>query len=125
MLYRLLFLILGLFVLFLVLRSVLEDVKMKIREVAFRRKFEKVEEPESEMRTSGDAIILKVQLPGVKSKSDISLRRVRDSIEIRAYVGDKMYFKLFPIPASSRIASTKLEGEEFEVEVASEGASRN
>ncbi len=117
MLYRLLFLALGLVVLLLVLRSMLEDVKMKIRGAAFKRKFEKVEEPNSEVRTSGDALILKVQLPGVKSKGDLSLRRVRDSIEIRAYAGDKMYFKLFPIPAKSRIASTKLEGEEFEVEV--------
>lgn len=117
MLYRLLFLVLGLLVLFFVLRSALEDVRVKIREIAFRRRFEKVEEPKSEVRTSGDAIILKVQLPGVKSERNLSLRRVRDSIEIRAYAEDIMYFKLFSIPAKSKIASTKLEGEEFEVEV--------
>lgn len=117
MLYRLLFLILGLLILLLILRSVLEKIKIKIKEAAFRKKFEKVEEPKSEVRTEGSALILKVRLPGVKSKSDISLRTMRDSIEIRAYAGDKMYFKLFSMPAKSKIASTKLEGEEFEVEV--------
>ncbi|MBI5253826.1 MAG: hypothetical protein HY930_05455 [Euryarchaeota archaeon] len=117
MLYRLLFLILGLLILLLILRSVLEETKIKIREAAFRRKFEKVEEPKSEVRREGSTVLLKMQLPGVKSKSDVSLRMMRDSIEIRAYAGDKMYFKLFQIPAKSRITSTKLEGEELEVEI--------
>jgi len=117
MLYRLLFLILGLLVLLFILRSMLENIKIKIRELAFKRKFEKVEEPKGEVRREGSTLLLKVQLPGVKSKGDISLRMMRDSMEIRAYAGNKMYFKLFQIPAKSKIASTKLEGEELEVEI--------
>lgn len=66
------------------------------------------EEPEAELvkGAGGRVNALRVKLPGVESANDIKISRLPNSIEIKAYVKNKAYFKLFEVPPTSRITGT-------------------
>ncbi len=66
------------------------------------------EEPEAELvkGAGGKVSALKVKLPDVESARDIKISRLENSIEIKAYVKNKAYFKLFQVPPTSRIIGT-------------------
>jgi len=53
------------------------------------------EEPEMEVRNEGENAVYTVALPEVRRAQDISVKRLPNSVEIRARAGDKLYFKLF------------------------------
>jgi HSP20 family molecular chaperone IbpA len=55
------------------------------------------EEPETEITKNKNKQIIKIKLPGVKSINDIEIKKLEQSIEIKAFAGDKLYFKLLPI----------------------------
>jgi hypothetical protein len=61
------------------------------------------EEPEAETQNAGNRKIIFIRLPDVKSEDDIEIRRLEQSVEIKAYAGDKAYFKLIPIPANALV----------------------
>ncbi len=69
---------------------------------------EVTEEPEAELvkGAGGKITALNVKLPGVDSAKDIKISRLPNSIEIKAYVKNKAYFKLFQLSPTSRITST-------------------
>lgn len=73
-------------------------------------------EPKTFIERVGDRLFLHAKLPGVKSEEDIDVKRMAESIEIRAYADDMAYFTLFCIPPNSKIVSQKLENEEFIIE---------
>lgn len=75
------------------------------------------EEPETKVERRGNRVIYRIKVPGVKSEEDIDVQRLRESVEVRAYAQDKAYFTLFSIPKRARIAATRLEGDEFVIEV--------
>jgi hypothetical protein len=62
-----------------------------------RRKILPVEVAESKIRRLPEGIIYEISAPGVKSKKDISIIRMEDSLEIRAYSKDKCYIKTIPV----------------------------
>lgn len=66
------------------------------------------EEPEAELvkGAGGKISALKVKLPDIESPRDIKISRLENSIEIKAYVRNKAYFKLFQVPPTSRITGT-------------------
>lgn len=68
-----------------------------------QRRIEKTEEPETKIKKIGPNIEIEVELPGVKSLKDVVLKIGEESLEIRAYAGTKMYFKLVPVPKNSRL----------------------
>ena len=55
------------------------------------------EEPAIDMKDAGAKTIVRLKLPGVKNKDDIEIRKLEQSIEVRAFAGDKAYFKLIPM----------------------------
>lgn len=57
---------------------------------------ENVEEPETQIKNLGNKKIIEVKLPGVKGK-DVEINELKESIEIRAFSGNKLYFKVIPI----------------------------
>ena len=63
------------------------------------KKFSKLprEEPSTNVRRLSNKIIYEIDLPGVKSREDISIIKLENSIEIKAVTKDKAYFKLLPI----------------------------
>lgn len=83
------------------------------RQVVKRKLPEDIIEPEMEIKRLSDAIIVKVELPGVKSENDIDLNTFSNSVELRAFAGDKGYFKILKIPRKYRLLDKKLEKNQF------------
>jgi len=55
------------------------------------------EEPETKVKNLGTKEIIEIKLPDVKNTEDIELKELEQSIEIKAFAGDKTYFKLIPM----------------------------
>ncbi|EEZ92856.1 MAG: hypothetical protein BJBARM4_0477 [Candidatus Parvarchaeum acidiphilum ARMAN-4] len=51
-------------------------------------------EPEDLVSKHGDTVIHAIALPGVRYKDDIDIKKMENSIEIRAKNGDKLYLKI-------------------------------
>jgi len=66
-------------------------------------------EPRVNIKRLSDVIVINVELPGVKSEQDVVLNRFSNSIELRAYAGDKGYFKILKIPYRNKLIDKKLE----------------
>ena len=67
------------------------------------RHINEVLEPKVSVKHVSNEIHISVFLPEVISIDDISINKFEESLEIRAYAGDKMYFKVIPISESSQI----------------------
>ncbi len=77
----------------------------------FRVKTAKVtEEPESEIKTVGGRQIILIKLPGVKKPGDIEVKRLDQSVEVKAFAGDKAYFKLIPVSGDAEISESFKDG---------------
>jgi HSP20 family molecular chaperone IbpA len=74
------------------------------------RKVKITEEPETRKTVKGGKTIIKLELPGVKSEDDIEIKRLEQSIEVKAFADDKAYFKLIPIPENAKITKTFKDG---------------
>lgn len=61
------------------------------------------EEPETRVRHLGTKQIIEIELPDVKSEKDIEVKKLEQSIEIKALAKDKIYFKLLPIGPNAQI----------------------
>ncbi len=68
-----------------------------------QRKVKITEEPKAKKIMKGNKTIITIELPDVKSEEDIEIKRLEQSIEIKAFAGDKAYFKLIPIPENATI----------------------
>lgn len=55
------------------------------------------EEPETKIRRLSNKVIYEIKMPGVKSKEDISIMKLENSIEIKAIAKTKAYKKIIPI----------------------------
>lgn len=55
------------------------------------------EEPKADIRRVGEKVIVELQLPGAK-KEDIEINELESSVEVKAIVGDKAYFKILTKP---------------------------
>jgi hypothetical protein len=64
-------------------------------------------EPEARMQRTSQGLSVELKLPGVKSIRDIFIKRLPESVEVRAYAGDQMYFKVIPIIPGSSISEKK------------------
>ncbi len=73
------------------------------------------EEPETMIEKIGNRQIVSIKLPGVKME-DIEIKRLEQSIEVKAFDGDKAYFKLIPIPSNASINRT-FENDMLKIEV--------
>lgn len=73
------------------------------------------EEAETEVKTVGNKQIATVKLPGVKEK-DIEVKRLEQSIEVKAFAGDKAYFTLIPVPPGASV-SKKFENGVLRIEI--------
>lgn len=62
-------------------------------------------EPESVLKKQGDRFILSFKLPDVKHMKDIDIMKFPHSLELRARVKDKMYFKLMKLPKEASIVN--------------------
>lgn len=88
-------------------RPIIKEVKKEKKKEEFSKVFsnEKLkkfaglvkEEPKTNLRRFADSVIYEIFLPGISSIEDISIIKLKDSIEIKA-LGDKIgYSKIIPI----------------------------
>jgi HSP20 family molecular chaperone IbpA len=56
-----------------------------------------LEEPETNLRRLSDSLIYEIDLPGVKSEKDLSIKTVENTIEIKAESKEKAYLKTINI----------------------------
>ncbi len=73
-----------------------------------RAKPKEIVEPETFMKRVGNNIFVNVNLPEVKVEDDVEVNTLLNSVELRAYAGDKGYFKILDIPNSFGLADKKL-----------------
>ncbi|MDI6806606.1 MAG: zinc ribbon domain-containing protein [Candidatus Aenigmarchaeota archaeon] len=82
------------------------------------RKVPKVtEEPETKIEKINGKSLITVRLPGVKSEDDVEIRKLEQSMEIRAFTDDKAYFTLVPIKTGVEILRKSLEDEVLKIEM--------
>jgi HSP20 family molecular chaperone IbpA len=77
-------------------------VKVPIEEVEEEKEIEynppkTTEEPEAKVSREGNKTIIEINLPDVENEEDIQVKKLEQSIEIRARAKDKLYFKLLPL----------------------------
>jgi HSP20 family molecular chaperone IbpA len=94
------------------IEEVEEEEKPKVE-----RKAKVTEEAETEVKTLGNKQIISVKLPDVESEDDIEIKRLEQSIEIKAFAGDKAYFTLVPLPASAAIVKKEFKNGVLRIEV--------
>jgi HSP20 family molecular chaperone IbpA len=75
------------------------------------------EEPETKVEKADGKLLITVKLPGVKSEEDIKIRKLEQSIEIRAFVDDKAYFTLVPIKSGMKILDKSFKDEVLKIEL--------
>jgi BMFP domain-containing protein YqiC len=73
----------------------LEDKKI-LKEIPEIEKLPR-EEAKTKIKRLRDFIIYEIDLPGIKSIDDVEIKKLENSIEIKAIGKDKVYFKLIPI----------------------------
>ncbi len=66
------------------------------------------EEPKANIKNISNKLVVDLELPKVKT-SDIEIREMPSSVEVKAVVGDKAYFKILTKPENKRITSKKFE----------------
>jgi HSP20 family molecular chaperone IbpA len=74
------------------IEEVEEEVEKKPRRIP-----KVTEEPEAKIEKIGNKQRIEIKLPDVKSEKDIEVKDLEQSIEVKAFAGDKAYFKLLPI----------------------------
>lgn len=95
----------------------LPEGRPEVEERPRRKVPQVVEEPETKVERLDDRMVLRIKVPGIRSMEDIDIRKMQESIEVRAYAEGKAYFTISSIPPDSRVLSKRLDGEELVVEI--------
>jgi HSP20 family molecular chaperone IbpA len=75
------------------------------------------EEPETKVEKVGNEEMIIVKLPDVKNLDDIEIRKLEQSLEIKAFAGDKAYFKLIPINSNAQISDRSFKNGILKIQV--------
>jgi HSP20 family molecular chaperone IbpA len=93
-------------------------LKPPLEEVEEKPRVPKVtEEPEMTVERVDDRQVLRLKLPGIRSVGDVDVRKLEQSIEIRAFADDKAYFKLIPVKPETQVLRKDLKDETLEIEI--------
>jgi HSP20 family molecular chaperone IbpA len=74
----------------------IEEVEEEEKEIEYKPP-KTTEEPEAKVSREGNRTIIEIKLPDVEKEEDINVKKLEQSIEIRARAKDKLYFKLIPM----------------------------
>lgn len=80
----------------------------KIKKSNSRKIPKKVVNPRTKISRLPTGLIIEIELPGVESVEDIEIHEFAESIEIRAYSKNKMYFKILHIPKDIDLITKEL-----------------
>jgi len=95
-------------------------VKPAIEEVEEEPKHKQAkvtEEPETKIDTIGNKQTIQIKLPNVKSLKDIEIKKLEQSLEIKAFAKDNTYFKLIPIHSNSEIINKEFKNNVLKIEI--------
>ncbi len=67
------------------------------------------EEPKTNIKTVDGKLAVDLELPGVKKPQDIEIKELPSSIEIKAIVGDRAFFKILTKPENKRVTGKSFE----------------
>ena len=85
--------------------------KEKPREVvenrAPARQVSEYSEPMCETKWLGDHLVVDLDLPDVICSEDIEIKKLGESIEVKAFAGNKGYFKILSIPKDTKLISKR------------------
>ena len=81
------------------------------------RRVSQYREPRCVTKWLGDHLLVDLDLSGVKSSSDIDVRKIGESIEVRAYAGDKGYFKILGVPEDSKVLNKEFKDGKLRLEI--------
>jgi HSP20 family molecular chaperone IbpA len=73
-------------------------------------------EPNTKIETVGNKKIIIVQLPDVKEE-DIEIKELEQSMEIKAFAGDKAYFKVIPLKHNTSITNEEFRDGVLKLEI--------
>jgi hypothetical protein len=74
-------------------------------------------EPTANTTWAGDHVVVDLDLPGVKSLEDISIKKLDESIEVRAYAGKKGYFKILSIPKEAKMLDKSFDSSKLTIRI--------
>jgi HSP20 family molecular chaperone IbpA len=74
-------------------------------------------EPTANTTWAGDHVVVDLDLPGVESLEDISIKKLDESIEVRAYAGDKGYFKILSIPKDAKMLDKSFDSNKLTIRI--------
>ena len=72
------------------------------------QKVEQVIDPMDDAVKSGNTSIHRIMLPDVAKRSDVTITKMENSIEVRAFAGKKLYMKIIPLDKRYRLSSYEL-----------------
>jgi len=87
--------------------SVVEEYPKAAKEETPPRHVSEFSEPRCETRWVGDHLVVDLDLPDVESAKDIEIRKLGESIEVKAFAGSKGYFKILGIPKEAKLLSKR------------------
>jgi len=97
--------------------------KLGIRErvedkVKRKHKIPKItEEPETKIKRIGNKQTISIKLPDVKNVKDIEIRKLQQSLEVKAFARDKAYFKLIPTRPNAQISDRSFKNGILKIEI--------
>ena len=95
-------------------RGEIEEVK----DYKPKRKPPKItKEPETKVERIGNKQLITIKIPDVKSLEDIDIRKLEQSLEVKAFAGDKAYFKLLPIKPNVQISDRSFKNGILKIEL--------
>jgi len=75
------------------------------------------EEPETKVDKTGDKQLITIKIPDVKTVENIDIRKLEQSLEVKAFAGDKAYFKLIPINPNAQILNRSFKNGVLRIEL--------
>ena len=90
----------------------------EVKEFKPERKPPKItEEPETKVERIGNKQLVTIKIPDVKSLEDIDIRKLEQSLEVKAFAGDKAYFKLIPVKPNVQISDRSFKNGILKIEL--------
>ncbi|MCK4555263.1 MAG: zinc ribbon domain-containing protein [Candidatus Aenigmarchaeota archaeon] len=74
-------------------------------------------EPEATFNKLPGKLMVEVKTPGVESIEDVDVLEMGTSVEVRAYSGDTLYFKIINVPKKASVVSKKVESGKLVLEM--------
>ena len=73
------------------------------------RDVSRIIDPKMIIRNKNETTIIELMMPEIESLDDVDIKEFRESVEVRAYFEDSMYFKIISIPQDKVMEDIVLE----------------